>query len=609
MTRHLASRRILAYGALGSLLGLFAVACASGGEDDPGRGGSGAASGTGGSSGDAGDTDGSSGTGGFGGSSGSSGAAGAGGGGAGSGGVGAAGSGGVGAAGSGGVGAAGAGGGGTGGGGTGGGGTGGGGTGGGGTGGGGTGGGGTGGVGAAGAGGTGGACVPNSGPEQCNGIDDDSNGQVDEGNPGGGCPCNVPGLSGVCADGIDTCSSGVIICLATNTPSSETCNGLDDNCNGVPDEGNPGGGGACDTGQPGICAVGTYACGAGQLECLQNVQALPSEVCNLLDDNCNGSVDENLGGGACDTGDDGECAAGIESCTSGQTVCAAINSPTQELCNGKDDDCDGQFDQGNPEGGVACTVAGQSGICATGLSQCQTGGNLVCIQTVSGTSEACNGLDDDCNGTADDDANVVAMCARAAGCGTLTLPNVSSAACASGACTLSCSGAYENNDGDLCNGCESLGCASVPAGGDTCGTANGVSVSGPTQRDGTLTVQNETRYYLVTFTPPAAGLAFNPTISMAAGSSDYQMDVLTGCGTPIACPSPGAHAGGGGDGTNKVTWSMNFTYTPGFETACLGNGNCSSATTPPTSVVVKVTRISAITTGNKCNPYTISFSQ
>jgi len=131
-------------------------------------------------------------------------------------------------------------------------------------------------------------CVPST--EICNGLDDDCDSQIDEGNPGGGLSCST-GASGVCSAGTTNCAGGGIVCNQNVQASPEVCDGLDNNCNGSTDEGNPGGGGACTRGQPGVCSAGTRVCQSGALACVQNAQAT-AEVCDGLDNNCNGAVDE-----------------------------------------------------------------------------------------------------------------------------------------------------------------------------------------------------------------------------------------------------------------------------------------------------------------------------
>ena len=71
---------------------------------------------------------------------------------------------------------------------------------------------------------------------------------------------------------------------------TELCNGQDDDCDGVTDNGDPGSGGACQTGLVGVCAAGIEHCVSGGLACEQQVQS-STEVCNALDDDCDGATD------------------------------------------------------------------------------------------------------------------------------------------------------------------------------------------------------------------------------------------------------------------------------------------------------------------------------
>jgi len=56
------------------------------------------------------------------------------------------------------------------------------------------------------------------------------------------------------------------------------CNGFDDNCAGGIDEGNPGGGAACSSGQLGVCSAGTRTCSGGSLVCVRNTNPPPSDA-------------------------------------------------------------------------------------------------------------------------------------------------------------------------------------------------------------------------------------------------------------------------------------------------------------------------------------------
>jgi Notch-like protein len=209
---------------------------------------------------------------------------------------------------------------------------------------------------------------------------------------------------GVCVGGTQTCVNGQWgPCSGEVVPSAEVCDGFDNDCDAVVDNGNPGGGGTCNTGQPGVCAAGTLACQNGVLVCVQNTSP-SAEVCDGLDNDCDGAVDNGDpgGGGTCNTGQPGVCASGTLHCQSGALVCVPNNSPSAEVCNGLDDDCDGIVDDGNPGGGGTCTT-GLPGVCATGTLECQSG-SLVCVPGIQPgeKTEVCNdGLDNDCDGLTD----------------------------------------------------------------------------------------------------------------------------------------------------------------------------------------------------------------
>ena len=307
--------------------------------------------------------------------------------------------------------------------------------------------------------------------ETCNGADDDCDGAIDEGNPGGGGSCDGPDAD-LCLEGTLSCTGGVLVCSDTTGNNVETCNGLDDDCDGLTDEGNPGGGAACDGPDGDACAEGTIVCTAGALVCNDNT-ATNVEICNGLDDDCDGAIDEgNPGGGAaCDGSDSDLCNEGTLSCQGGVLVCSDNTGNNVETCNGVDDNCNGQIDEGNPGGGVACDGA-DADLCPEGTTSC-TAGAIVCSDNTATNPELCNGLDDNCNGTVDESPTNVGV---ACSVGTGTCARNGATICVAGAPVCNVSPGAPGTE--LCNGLDDDCDGVVDDGFNLGATCDGVGACG-----------------------------------------------------------------------------------------------------------------------------------
>jgi hypothetical protein len=126
--------------------------------------------------------------------------------------------------------------------------------------------------------------------------------------------------------------------------------------------------------------------GAYELQCVPS-----TEICNNRDDDCDGSVDEVLGNITCGVG---ACQRTVAACTAGVPGTCTPGSPTIETCNNIDDDCDGLTDE---LGNLTCGV----GACQRTVAACTAGVPGTCTPG-SPTTEICNILDDDCDGLIDE---------------------------------------------------------------------------------------------------------------------------------------------------------------------------------------------------------------
>jgi Notch-like protein len=328
-----------------------------------------------------------------------------------------------------------------------------------------------------------------SGEEICNGLDDDCDTITDEGfvllddplNCGVcGKSCALDGTLTQCTTGqcvINGCAAGAVDvngdidgpfddsdgceyeCFVSNG-GNEVCDTLDNDCNGATDEGFDLQGdesncgvcgrvcsffhatGTCTTGTCGFVSPDDCDAGFHDIDGMQGngceyscTPTTPStEVCDALDNNCNGTADEGFdtrtdplncgacgrvcsfpgvatprcGTGACFFTRPTDCAPGFVDLNNRQSDgceyrCTATGA---ETCDGEDNDCNGVVDDRIPGVGEMCASTPDGvprGVCTrTGTVVCIAGTGLVCDGAPRASAEICDGFDNDCDGATDD---------------------------------------------------------------------------------------------------------------------------------------------------------------------------------------------------------------
>ncbi|MEY3012315.1 MAG: hypothetical protein RIT45_1050 [Pseudomonadota bacterium] len=261
---------------------------------------------------------------------------------------------------------------------------------------------------------------PEPAEETCNGKDDDCDGQTDEDfldlDQDGKADCVDDDLDG---DGVANPADCAPNDASVHPGAVETCNNKDDNCDGQTDEA---GATNCTTyfadvdkdgfGDPQksacLCKANEIFVSAAAGDCNDVVATIApgaAELCDNGDNDCDGQTDEGFEkGAACDSGI-GACKSfGTMVCSGdGKSVVCSAGSGQggAEVCNGKDDDCNGQTDEGF---GVGTPCVSGQGVCAkTGQTVCGAGGQAICDAVPgTGSAEKCDGLDNDCNGITDE---------------------------------------------------------------------------------------------------------------------------------------------------------------------------------------------------------------
>ncbi len=238
------------------------------------------------------------------------------------------------------------------------------------------------------------------------------------------CYSGPSGTKGVgeCKAGKRTCSDegkwGE--CKGEVTPTSESCDGKDNDCDSNVDNNcgttcTEGQTRSCYTGAEGTqdvgpCKAGTETCGADGSwgQCEGQVLPVPENCGTKQDDNCDGKANE---GCDCTPGESRDCkadngCAGIQACAkkpggggSEWGKCLST-TPYDEKCDQLDNDCDGKVDNIKGTDDVLTRKCNNEPCKDEGVETCEKGQWRNCTGRKA-EPETCNGKDDNCDGFID----------------------------------------------------------------------------------------------------------------------------------------------------------------------------------------------------------------
>ncbi len=284
-------------------------------------------------------------------------------------------------------------------------------------------------------------------------------------------------------------------CVKSNG-GAEACDGHDNDCDGEVDEdfdlrSDADNCGVCGVRCGGAHAAGVCRLGECVLKCLPgysdadgrpengceficNISNDGVEICDGKDNDCNGLVDDDAADMGQPCGPTG-CLSGIMTCIAGSPVCVGANPRSQEVCDGRDNDCNGKIDDSDPNLGQPCFPEGAAGCdVKTGTCQgaCRLGtyvcnkGSLACDNTLAAAVEICDGKDNDCDGAVDEDFDLLNDARNCGACAkTCAIPHAVGL-CVNGQCQVGvCQAGWSDTDRGVINGCEN---ACTPDGPEVC---------------------------------------------------------------------------------------------------------------------------------------------